>query len=365
MEAILRIRDLKIEFDTFEGISQVLDGVDLTLGRGDTLGLVGETGCGKSITVKAVLRLLPTPPARIVSGEIWFEGEDLLRKSEDEMRALRGRGIAMVFQDPMTFLNPVFTIEEQLVDVIQAHAKGQTRSIQQRSMGRKEAVRRAIELLREVRIPQPESRIKSYPHEFSGGMRQRVLIAMALSGSPRILIADEPTTALDVTIQAQILKLLKDLVERHGHSILLISHDLGVVAKVCRRIAVMYAGTVVEQCSTAELFQNPLHPYTQGLLSSILTFSKRRGSVEGIRGTIPNLVNPPPGCRFHPRCPRASEACQRSKPLSTEVREGHWVSCHVYGNDEGVANRLEENDCSGRYIVEPQRGCPGGLFKGV
>jgi len=344
MEAILRIRDLKIEFNTFEGVSQVLDGVDLTLGRADTLGLVGETGCGKSITAKAVLRLLPTPPARIVSGEIWFEGEDLLKKSEDEMRALRGSGIAMVFQDPMTFLNPVFTIEEQLVDVIQAHAKNQTRNPRQKSVGRKEALRRAIELLREVRIPQPESRIKSYPHEFSGGMRQRVLIAMALSGAPRILIADEPTTALDVTIQAQILKLLKDLVERHGHSILLISHDLGVVAKVCRRIAVMYAGSVVEQCSTAELFQRPLHPYTQGLLSSILTFSKRRGSVEGIRGTIPNLINPPPGCRFHPRCPQAREACQRLKPLSIEVREGHWVSCHLYAKDEGGADRLEGND---------------------
>lgn len=341
MEPILRIRDLKIEFDTFEGVSHVLEGVNLTLGRGDTLGLVGETGCGKSITAKAILRLLPSPPARIVSGEIWFEGEDLLMKTEEEMRELRGRGIAMVFQDPMTFLNPVFTIEEQLVDVILAHEQSGKRGARARSIGRKEALTKAIELLKEVRIPQPESRIKSYPHEFSGGMRQRVLIAMALSGSPRVLVADEPTTALDVTIQAQILKLLKDLVDRHGHSILLISHDLGVVAKVCRRIAVMYAGTVVESCGTAELFRNPFHPYTQGLLNSILTFSKRKGAIEGIRGTIPDLIHPPPGCRFHPRCPRAITQCERSKPSPIEVRQGHWVSCHLYGKDEGAKDRLE------------------------
>lgn len=343
MEPILRIRDLRIEFDTFEGVSHVLDGVDLTLSRGDTLGLVGETGCGKSITAKAILRLLPTPPARIVSGEIWFEGEDLLKKTEDEMRELRGRGIAMVFQDPMTFLNPVFTIEEQLVDVILTHGKAHTQEARRTAMGRKEAHHKAIELLKEVRIPQPETRIKSYPHEFSGGMRQRVLIAMALSGAPRILIADEPTTALDVTIQAQILKLLKDLVERHGHSILLISHDLGVVARVCKRIAVMYAGTVVEHCETSELFRHPLHPYTQGLLRSILTFSKRKGTIEGIRGTIPNLINPPVGCRFHPRCPQSQEVCRRTKPQAVEVDVGHWVRCHLYPKDQRTEGPLVGN----------------------
>ena len=331
MEPILWIKNLRIEFDTFEGISHVLDGIDLALGRRDTLGLVGETGCGKSITAKAILRLLPIPPARVVSGEIWFENEDLLKKSEEEMKDIRGKGIAMVFQDPMTFLNPVFSIEEQLADVILAHEKGNGDDNEKRRFGRKEAVEKAIELLREVKIPQPESRIKSYPHEFSGGMRQRVLIAMALSGSPRILIADEPTTALDVTIQAQILWLMSDLVERHGHSVLLISHDLGVVARVCRRIAVMYAGAIVENCTTSQLFKRPLHPYTQGLLNSILTFSKRKGTAEAIKGMIPDLIQPPPGCRFHPRCLWTKPVCQAVKPALIEVEEGHWVSCHLYG----------------------------------
>jgi peptide/nickel transport system ATP-binding protein len=329
MDPILEIRDLRIEFDTFEGVSHVLDGIDLTLGRGDTLGLVGETGCGKSITAKAVLRLLPIPPARVVSGEIRFQNEDLLEKSEEEMRRIRGKGIAMIFQDPMTFLNPVFTIEEQMVDVILAHGK--------RGWGRTQAAERALELLREVQIPQPESRMKSYPHEFSGGMRQRVLIAMALSGSPQVLIADEPTTALDMTIQAQILRLINDLVRRHGHSVLLISHDLGVVAQVCRRIAVMYAGNIVELCSTSQLFQRALHPYTRGLLSSILTFSRRKGSAETIKGVIPDLVKPPPGCRFHPRCLQAIDVCKTEKPVMIELEEGHWVSCHLY--QKGVRSK--------------------------
>jgi len=330
MRPVLEIKDLKIEFGTFEGTSHILDGIHLTLGRGDTLGLVGETGCGKSITAKAILRLLPIPPARIVSGEILFEGEDLLRKSEEEMKKIRGRRIAMVFQDPMAFLNPVFTIEEQLVDVILAHEGGDGSRIQGERLDRKRAIEKAIELLREVKIPQPESRIKSYPHEFSGGMRQRVLIAMALSHSPQILIADEPTTALDVTIQAQILRLMDELVQRHGHSVLLISHDLGIVARVCRRIAVMYAGNIVESCSTVQLFKKPLHPYTQGLLNSILTFSKREGEAQVIQGVIPDLIEPPPGCRFHPRCPSSMEICEKEKPSWIEPEEGHWVSCHLY-----------------------------------
>ena len=330
MEPILEIRDLRIEFDTFEGIAHVLDGIHLTLGRGDTLGLVGETGCGKSITAKAILRLLPIPPARIPSGEILFEGEDLLKKSEEEMKRIRGKQIAMVFQDPMTFLNPVFTIEEQLVDVILAHGRGNASVSSLGESERKWAAQKAIELLREVKIPQPELRIKSYPHEFSGGMRQRVLIAMALSRSPQILIADEPTTALDVTIQAQILKLINELVQRHGHSVLLISHDLGVVAGVCRRIAVMYAGNIVENCSTLQLFKRPLHPYTQGLLNSILTFSKRESEAQGIKGMIPDLIQPPPGCRFHPRCFGMMELCKKEKPSMIEFEEDHWVSCHLY-----------------------------------
>ncbi len=243
------------------------------------------------------------------------------------MGGIRGEKIAMVFQDPMTFLNPVFTIEEQLMDVLLAGGNGGTPG---RKGNREEARKKAIDLLREVKIPQPELRIKSYPHEFSGGMRQRVLIAMALSKSPKILIADEPTTALDVTIQAQILRLMDELVHEHGHSVLLISHDLGVVARVCRRIAVMYAGNIVENCSTGQLFRKPYHPYTQGLLNSILTFSKRRGKAEAIQGTIPDLIHPPPGCRFHPRCKSAFERCRSEKPLPLEVEEGHWVSCHQY-----------------------------------
>ena len=323
---LLEIEDLRIDFGTFEGASHVLDGVSLSLERRGTLGLVGETGCGKSLTAKAILRLLPEPPAKIVSGSIRFQGEDLLRKGEQEMRRIRGKEIAMVFQDPMTFLNPVFTIGEQLVDVILAHDDG--RQGEGRA-GRKEARERAVALLRDVRIPQPEERIRAYPHEFSGGMRQRVLIAMALSGSPDLLIADEPTTALDVTIQAQILKLIRDLVQERRLSVLLISHDLGVVARVCRQIAVMYAGTVVENCTTKQLFRNPIHPYTQGLLSSILTFSTRKARPEGIKGAIPDLVHPPPGCRFHPRCPEALELCRREKPEAVEREPGHWVRCHL------------------------------------
>lgn len=327
MNPVLTIRDLRVEFDTFEGIAQVLDGIHLTIGEKETLGLVGETGCGKSITAKAILRLLPIPPARILSGEILFNGRDLLRISDEEMKEIRGRQIAMVFQDPMTFLNPVFTIEEQLVDVLLAH-KGQ--EAPKKRLDRKEAKKRAIELLKEVKIPQPELRIKSYPHEFSGGMRQRVLIAMALSRSPQILIADEPTTALDVTIQAQILKLLKDLVDQYGHSVLLISHDLGVVAKVCKRIAVMYAGNIVEDCFTPQLFRNPLHPYTRGLLNSILTFKERNQEAQGIPGTLPDLIHPPSGCRFHPRCREAMKVCEVKKPPMIEIEANHRVSCHLY-----------------------------------
>jgi peptide/nickel transport system ATP-binding protein len=331
-EPLLEIERLHIRFDTFEGVSHVLDGVDFTLEKGGTLGLVGETGCGKSITAKAILRLLPEPPARIVSGNIRFQGEDLVKKQEQEIRKVRGKKIAMVFQDPMTFLNPVFTIEEQLVDVILGHEKGNGRGAK---LTKAQARKKAIDLLRDVKIPQPELRIKSYPHEFSGGMRQRVLIAMALSGSPQILIADEPTTALDVTIQAQILMLIQDLVERHNLSVLLISHDLGVVAKVCRRIAVMYAGYIVENGTTAQIFQRPLHPYTQGLLNSILKFSKRESEAQTIKGTIPNLIQPPPGCRFHPRCLEAMEVCNREKPPFQEIGEGHWVSCHLYTDRNG------------------------------
>jgi oligopeptide/dipeptide ABC transporter ATP-binding protein len=322
---VLNVRDLKIHFDTFEGRARVLDGVSFKLGRGDTLGLVGETGCGKSITAKAILRLLPVPPSRIVHGEILFHSEDLLRLSEKEMERIRGNRIAMIFQDPMTYLNPVFSIEKQMVDVIQGHARqrGERRPA-------REAEEKAVELLDAVRIPNPRQRIKDYPHEFSGGMRQRVLIAMALAGDPELLIADEPTTALDVTIQAQILKLIRELVRRFGHSVLLISHDLGVVAGVCRRIAVMYAGNIVELTTIKRIFDHPSHPYTKGLLRSIPNLSPRKDALQGIRGSIPDFIEPLRGCRFHPRCDYAMAVCREVKPLLRAYVEDHDVACFLF-----------------------------------
>ena len=322
---ILEIKDLALHFDTFEGTAKVLDGVSLSLGLGDTLGVVGETGCGKSITAKAVLKLLPSPPARIVQGQILFKGEDLLQKSSKEITKVRGTRIAMIFQDPMTYLNPVFSIEKQMTDVIIRHSKQNGTPL-----NKSQARAKAVELLDAVQIPSPERRIREYPHEFSGGMRQRVLIAMALSGNPEVLIADEPTTALDVTIQAQILRLLRELVERFHLSILLISHDLGVVAKLCHRVAVMYAGTVVETSLINNIFTQPLHPYTRGLLASIPKLKKRDASLEGIEGSIPSFITPPMGCRFAPRCHKAMDICQQAKPALTEVEPGHACACHLY-----------------------------------
>lgn len=333
---ILQIENLGIHFDTFEGTARVLDGVSLELERGDTLGVVGETGCGKSITSKAVLGLLPVPPTKIVSGRILFQGEDLLQKSEKAIGDIRGTRIAMIFQDPMTYLNPVFSIEKQMVDVIVRHSRQRDKPIT-----RKQAGIRAVELLDAVQIPSPATRIKEYPHEFSGGMRQRVLIAMALSGNPELLIADEPTTALDVTIQAQILRLLKDLVKRFNLSILLISHDLGVVAKLCRRIAVMYAGNVVETATIAQVFDQPAHPYTRGLLKSIPRLSRRIDPLVGINGSIPSFIEPPKGCRFHPRCGHAMDICRKEKPLLEETGPGHRTACFLY--ESSWPNRSDES----------------------
>ena len=323
--AVLEVKDLKIHFDTFEGTAQVLDGCSFKLGRGDTLGLVGETGCGKSITAKAILGLLPVPPTRIVSGEIRFHTHDLLSISDKDLEKIRGNQIAMIFQDPMTYLNPVFSIEKQMIDVIQGHARHANESV-----SRQAAREKAIDLLDAVNIPNPRQLIKGFPHEFSGGMRQRVLIAMALADDPEILIADEPTTALDVTIQAQILRLIRDLVDRFHHSVLLISHDLGIVAAVCRRIAVMYAGNIVELTTIERIFQNPSHPYTRGLLNSIPTLSHRKERLIGITGSIPDFITPPQGCRFHPRCAHAMDVCQKTKPLLKDIETGHQVACFLY-----------------------------------
>ncbi len=334
---ILEVNNLKVHFDTFEGTAQVLDGVSFHLDKGDTLGLVGETGCGKSITVKAILQLLPIPPARIASGEILFEGRNILEMDDAEIQQIRGNQISMIFQDPVTFLNPVFTIEEQMVDVILAHQKTRQKfarlhgsTVDVPIMDKEAAKAKAVELLEHVKIPQAVRRIHSYPHEFSGGMRQRVLIAMALSGSPQVLIADEPTTALDVTIQAQILKLMNALVQAHQNSVLLISHDLGIIAKLCKRVAVMYAGNIVETCDTATIFTKQFHPYTKGLLKSIPVFSSERKRLQGIQGTIPNFVTPPSGCRFHPRCSEVMDICRQQKPELLELDTGHQVSCFLY-----------------------------------
>ena len=334
---LLDVKHLCVHFHTFEGTAKVLEDVSFSLDAGDTLGLVGESGCGKSVTAQAIIGLLPRPPAEVPQGEIRFEGSDLLRTPEAELRALRGTRISMVFQDPMSYLNPVFTIGEQMVDVILAHRgnglRGLADAVGKRLWGRQDiraARETAADLLRQVNIPQPEQRLGHYPHEFSGGMRQRVLLAMALAGAPRLLLADEPTTALDVTIQAQILRLLESLVTRQGISVLLISHDLGVVSRLCRRVAVMYAGTIAETAEARTLFRRPLHPYTQGLLRAIPRNSRRQQALGAIPGTIPGLLAPPSGCRFHPRCPHATAVCREASPPPVMVEAGHAVCCHLY-----------------------------------
>jgi peptide/nickel transport system ATP-binding protein/oligopeptide transport system ATP-binding protein len=324
---LLEFDNLKLEIDSFDGRLQVLDGISFALAPHETLGIVGETGCGKSVTVRSLLHLLPMPPARFAEGAIRYKGHDLTRAGEREMRRIRGHEIALIPQDPMTYLNPVLSIGRQVIDVIAARQRGRPTAERLDRAGLRQ---RAAELLAEVQLPHPERLLDAYPHALSGGMRQRVLIAMALAGEPTLLVADEPTTALDVTIQGQILRLIHQLVERLGLAVLLISHDLGVVAKVCRRIVVMYAGTIVEDAPTAALLANPLHPYTQGLLKAIPKLHGDSGRLQSIPGSIPNLLDPPAGCRFQPRCPLAKEICARQKPPTVEAAPGHRVACHHY-----------------------------------
>ena len=324
---LLSIEDLHLDFDTFDGALHVLDGINIALDAGETVGIVGETGCGKSVTVRSILRLLPMPPARFSSGAIRFKGRDLAVASERDMRRIRGLEIALIPQDPMSYLNPVFTVGRQLMDVIRAHARNRPRD---KRPAEKSAWEKAIELLTQVHLPHPEKQLEAYPHELSGGMRQRVLIAMALAGQPSLLIADEPTTALDVTIQAQILRLIGDLVDRLGLAVILISHDIGVVAKVCRRIVVMYAGTVVEDASAENLLDRPLHPYTQGLLAAIPKLRGDNQQLSGIPGSIPNLLQPPDGCRFYDRCPLRMDVCRTTKPPLVDAGGGQRVACHLY-----------------------------------
>jgi len=316
---LLEIRDLSVKFYTYQGVLDAVDIDSLTLEKRQSLGLVGETGCGKTVTSLAILGLIPYP-GRIERGSILFDGEDLTRKSKEEMRTIRGSRISMIFQNPMSSLNPVFTIGDQIASVISLHQK----------VDMKQARKRTIEMLSLVQLSDPEKVVDAYPHELSGGMCQRAMIAMALACNPGLLIADEPTTALDVTIQAQILKLMKGLREKFDTSILLITHDLSVVAQTCDRVAVMYAGNKIEYGSVRDIFKDPKHPYTHGLLKAIPRISASQDKLIGIGGTVPSMIEPPSGCRFHPRCPHAREICSTERPRSIELGGEHSVSCVLY-----------------------------------
>ncbi|MDB4896675.1 MAG: oligopeptide/dipeptide transporter, ATPase subunit [Firmicutes bacterium] len=319
-EKLLDIRNLRTYFYTEDGVVPAVDGVNLHVKRGETLGVVGESGCGKSQTSLSVMRLIPMPPGKIMEGsEIFFEGQDLLKKSESEMRKIRGNDISMIFQEPMTSLNPVYTIGDQIAEAIQLH----------QGLNHREAINKAIDMLRLVGIPLPERRVKEYPHQLSGGMRQRVMIAMALSCNPKLLVADEPTTALDVTIQAQILELMKRLKKELGMAIMLITHDLGVVAEMAERVVVMYAGKVVEEGDVVSIFKNPIHPYTEGLLKSVPRMDAEAGKLHVIEGVVPNPLHMPEGCRFNPRCPYAIDKCRETQPPLEQIAPGRWVACFL------------------------------------
>jgi peptide/nickel transport system ATP-binding protein/oligopeptide transport system ATP-binding protein len=339
---LLELDKLSLEIDTFDGALKILDGVSFTLAAGETLGLVGETGCGKSVTAKAIMGLLPSPPARITAGDLRFEGHSLKNLSGKAWRRLRGSEIAMVFQDPMTFLNPLFSIGKQMEDAIMA--QNPVRLPGQR-LNREAARRRGIEMLGKVHLPDPERAFSAYPHALSGGQRQRVLVAIALAGSPKLLIADEPTTALDVTIQAQILALIDELVNEMQLAVLLISHDLGVVARVCQRIAVMYAGRIVEEAPLSNLLDAPLHPYTQGLIGAIPRLDKPEARLSRIPGSIPDLIDPPAGCRFHPRCSLAIDRCRSDRPGKRDLGAARYVACHrVESSDLAAGTAVNETN---------------------
>lgn len=319
MKTLLEIKNLKTHFFSHEGIVKAVDGVSFKINQGETLGIVGESGSGKSVTALSVMKLIPHPPGKIIGGEIYFEGKDLLKLDNKEIRKIRGKKISMIFQEPMTSLDPVFTIGHEIVEAIQLH----------QGLNKKEARKKAIEILKIVGIPDVEKRIDNYPHELSGGMRQRVMIAMALSCNPTLLIADEPTTALDVTIQAQILRLINDLKDKFGASVMLITHDLGVIAEMCDNVAVMYAGHIVEYTDVYTLFSNPLHPYTKGLSKSIPRMNVETEHLDAIPGIVPNLLDLPSGCPFHPRCDFCFERCVKEMPELIEIENSHLVKCHL------------------------------------
>jgi oligopeptide/dipeptide ABC transporter ATP-binding protein len=314
---LLEVCGLRTYFASERGEVRAVDGVDLTLERGRTLGIVGESGCGKSVTALSIMGLVPQPPGRIAGGEVRFEGEDLLKVAPRHMRDLRGDKLSMIFQEPMTSLNPAFPVGEQIAEALLRH----------RNLTKKDSQDRAVEMLRKVRIPSPERRAHDYPHQLSGGMRQRVMIAMALACNPRLLIADEPTTALDVTIQAQILELMRLLRAELGTAIILITHDLGVIAELADDVLVMYAGQVVERCAATRLFAEPQHPYTVGLLGSIPRLHLEQERLSAIEGIVPDAAAFPQGCRFHPRCPFATAQCRSEVPVLTEVSPSHYAAC--------------------------------------
>ena len=320
-DVILDVRDLHTHFFLRRGVVKAVDGVSFSLRRGEVLGLVGESGCGKSVTALSLLRLLPKPAARTVQGEIWLDGEDLLTKSDREMRQVRGRKIAMILQDPQTSLNPVFSVGDQLREAIAKHFQGQEGSVAER----------AIEALRKVKLAAPEQRMHQYPHQMSGGMKQRVVGAIAISCEPQVMIADEPTTALDVTIQLQYLNLLKELQAESDMAILFITHDFGVVAKMCDRVAVMYAGRIVESGPVRRVFDNPSHPYTQALIASVPKMSEQRARLHTIEGQPPEFSDLPVGCRFAPRCPHADDQCRAAYPEVSMVGSEHTAACWKLG----------------------------------
>ncbi|MFQ5902084.1 MAG: ABC transporter ATP-binding protein [Candidatus Binatia bacterium] len=319
MAELLQVKDLQTSFFTPDGEVQAVDGVSFGIEKGKTMGLVGESACGKSVTALSIMRLVPSPQGRVVGGEILYRGQDLLKLKGEAMRKIRGNEISMIFQEPMTSLNPVFTVGNQIGEAIRLH----------QGLNKKETKEKTIEMLRLVKIADSEARVDDYPHQLSGGMRQRVMIAMALSCNPSLLIADEPTTALDVTIQAQILDLMKELQERLGMALLLITHDLGVVAEQADEVAIMYAGKIVERARTEAIFDRPLHPYTVGLLNSLPGMSeKKQKRLEAIPGVVPSPLELPSGCRFRDRCPKAAGICAEAEPELVEKEKDHWVSCY-------------------------------------
>ncbi len=325
IKELLKVENLKTHFMIEDGEAQAVDGLDFNVFEGEFFGIVGESGSGKSVTALSVLRLIPDPPGKISDGKIFFRDKDLLGLSWEEMRKIRGNEIAMIFQEPMTSLNPVFTIGVQIMEPLMIH----------RNMDKKEARETAVKMLKKVGISSPERRVNDYPHQFSGGMRQRAMIAMALSCNPSLLIADEPTTALDVTVQAQILELMSEIKNKREESaIILITHDLAVIAETCDRVMVMYCGKIQEVAGTTALFENPLHPYTKGLMDSIPSLTKKKKRLNTIPGNVPGILNFPPGCPFHPRCKHKMPVCEKVVPELLEIEKNHLVRCHLY-NKEG------------------------------